>query len=346
MERYLNNDLWTMNEKGRRFSPPSFLFISLHDHRLHRLDRRQEVCQQVPAIAGIPAVKQLTRIRADIDARLFERIGRHRLAQHDQVGFIRQALRHSLPGITGIPAAPNREFTIHAHAEFVAFLQRDVHCARVGGVDGDREAEARRQFAFADVDPVFAGIVTAIDTAMVLLIDQVGVRGVHHHFMDTLPEFGEFVRHEISAHIPVAGAPGLPTVVGAVAARGGDRDIHPLGIRGIQKDGVQAQASGAGIPLAALRMIVQGFVDLPGLAAVLRDEQGGGLRAGIQHIGLTRAPGLDVPNLDHLFGLRFDAFAAFRAERFLHRAGGSSGPRRAGEDGHLPGLRPGLAEVI
>ncbi len=130
----------------------------------------------------------------------------------------------------------------------------------------------RGQPAFADVNPVFARIVTAIDATVVLLIDHIRVGGMHRHFMDALPELRELCPHEIGAHIFVIGCPGLPAIVGAVAACGGDRNIHPLGICGVQQDRVQGQASGAGIPLAALWMVVQTFIDFPGFPAVFGDE--------------------------------------------------------------------------
>src|SRR5688500_6297405 len=109
---------------------------------------------------------------------------------------------------------------------------------------------------------------------------------------------------------------------------------------------MQGQASRAGVPFTALRVIVQAFVELPGFAAVFADEQRGGLRTGMSNVRLALAPRLDVPDLDHFLWLFFDAFAALRAEGFLHSA---SGPARFGgarEERHLLCLGPGLAQVI
>src|SRR5215216_4693843 len=104
------------------------------------------------------------------------------------MSFLGQTLRHPFPGITSIATAPDRELTVHAHAILVAFFQSNVNGTRVCWMDRDRKAKARGQFPFPKVDPIFATIVAAIDAAVVLLINHIWVRRVHHHFMDALPE--------------------------------------------------------------------------------------------------------------------------------------------------------------
>jgi hypothetical protein len=70
-------------------------------------------------------------------------------------------------------------------------------------MDRNRETEARRQFAFPDVDPIFAGIITAIYAAVVLLKQHIRVGRMHYHFMNTLPELRVIVSHKICAHVLV-----------------------------------------------------------------------------------------------------------------------------------------------
>ncbi len=94
------------------------------------------------------------------------------------------------------------------------------------------------QPSFADVHPVIARVVTAIYTTMILLINDIWSGRVHHHLMNALTKFREFVWHKIGAHIFIARLPGLPAIVGAVTTRGGNSDIHPVQICGIKKDGM------------------------------------------------------------------------------------------------------------
>ena len=93
---------------------------------------------------GIAAVEELSGVGAGIDARVFELIGGHGVAQHHQTGIVRQALAHGLPGLACVAAAPDRELAIHAHVVLLAFLGHHVDRAWVGRMDDDRKAPAGR----------------------------------------------------------------------------------------------------------------------------------------------------------------------------------------------------------
>ena len=188
-----------------------------------------------------------------------------------------------------VRAAPHCEPAVHAHAVFVALLQHDIDDARVDGMDRDGKAKAGGQAPFADVDPILAHVVAAIDAAVVLLEQHLRVGGMQCHLVDALPVFGVLIGAEIGADVAVARRPGLPAVIAAIASARGDRDIHAGRVIGIEQDGMQAQAAIAGEPGAAVRVIEERLVQIPGLAAVTRDEQGGRLGAGIQDARLQDA---------------------------------------------------------
>ena len=99
----------------------------------------------------------------------FQVVRHHRLAQHDDVGIAGQPGRNALPVFATVAAAPDRRLTVDAHAELVALFEHDVDRLRVVRMDDDRKAEAARQFVLADVDPVVAAVVAAIDAAVILL---------------------------------------------------------------------------------------------------------------------------------------------------------------------------------
>ena len=138
----------------------------------------------------------------------------------------------------------------------------------IGGMDHDRETPARGQLAITDIDPFIAVVIAAIHAVVALLIEDVRSRGVHGNAMHALAELRIRIRVVLGAHALVARHPGGAAIVGAVAAAGRDGDVHALRIGGIENDGVQAEPAGAGIELAAVRMIVQALIDGPRLAAI------------------------------------------------------------------------------
>ena len=141
----------------------------------------------------------------------------------------------------------------------------------------------------------------------------------------------------------VARCPGEPVVVAAVHPACRDGDVHALGICRVEQDGVQAQTTGARIPLAALRVVVQALHQRPALAAVGGLEQGSRLHAGIKHARLAGASGGDVPHLDQRLGCLGEGSPG---EGFFHRAGRSAGFGRARQRRVDVCLRPGLAQVV
>src|SRR5258706_16305659 len=134
----------------------------------------------------------------------------------------------------------------------------------------NRETEARRQLALADIAPIFSGIICAIYATMILLEDLLWIARMHCHFVDTLAKFWELIRGKVCTHILVHRLPSRATVVGTIAARGRYGNVHAPWVGGVQQDRVQSQAACTGIPFSALWVIVEAFDNLPGLASICR----------------------------------------------------------------------------
>src|SRR5690242_4077792 len=114
-----------------------------------------------------------------------------------------------------------------------------------------------------DVDPIVASIDTLVDATVVLLVEDVGLRGMLDHAVQALPKLRVDVRQETGTHVFVEEDPALTTIVGAHAANGGDAHPHTLIIGRIDDNGMQAQAARARPPLLARGMIGKAFVQAP-----------------------------------------------------------------------------------
>src|SRR6185369_5877137 len=90
--------------------------------------------------------------------------------------------------------------------------------------------------------------------------------------------------------------PASASVLGAVDAAGGDGDPHAIAVRLVEDDRVQAQAAAARLPLPAVRVVEQALVQRPGLAGVIRAEQGRRLDTRVQSVRLLGAAGNDLPD--------------------------------------------------
>src|SRR5688572_16635315 len=106
-----------------------------------------------------------------------------------------------------------------------------------------------------------------------------------------------FGRKKIRAYADVSRVPARATVVGAIDASGRDRDVHPVFVRGIRKDGVQTQAAAAGLPLRPVRMIEKTFHQRPARACVVRSKKRGRFDAAEERVRLIRMPLFNLPDL-------------------------------------------------
>src|SRR6266700_5703556 len=111
-----------------------------------------------------------------------------------------------------------------------------------------------------------------------------------HHLMHALAPFGKLIfgRHEFGTNTFVARLPVPAAVVRAINAAGRDRYEHPLIVRWIGKNSVQAESTAARHPLRAMRMIEQAAFERPRLAGIRRLEERGRFNPAVKCVALMR----------------------------------------------------------
>ena len=72
---------------------------------------------------------------------------------------------------------------------------------------------------------------------------------MHRQAMDAKPDLGVGIGKVFRLEPAIDRLPTLAAVVGAKGARGRDGDEHPLRIRRIEKDGVEAKTAGTRLPV-------------------------------------------------------------------------------------------------
>ena len=109
--------------------------------------------------------------------------------------------------------------------------------------------------------PRAAAVVAAVDPAVVLEVEPLGVAGVAGHLVHALAELEVVsVGHEADDDPPVARLPRRAAVVGAVDAGRGDGDQQALRVVRVDEDGVQAQPTAARLPLRPVRVVPEARV--------------------------------------------------------------------------------------
>src|SRR5512142_450647 len=109
-----------------------FWLRPLHYCSFDRVDRREVIGHELPGVAGIARIEELTSVRADIDTSIFVGVCRHGLAQDIKASHLRQAPGLHLPRFAGIAAAPYGEPATNAHVIFLAFFGNHIDGARLG----------------------------------------------------------------------------------------------------------------------------------------------------------------------------------------------------------------------
>ena len=226
---------------------------------------------------------------AKVYAAGIERVGRHRVAEDIDVAILlRQAAGQRLPLVAAAAAAVDAEFSFRRVMQRVARDRDDVDRLRLVGVDVDREAEIRGQVA-ADLVPICAGVVAAHHVPMFLHEDDVRPRRVHGDAVDAVADQRIGVGNILGAEAVIDRLPVGSAVVGAKSAGGGDGDVDAVGIGGVEQDGVQPHAAGAGRPLGARAVAAEAGQLVPVFAAVGGAEDRGVFDAGVDRVGIGRA---------------------------------------------------------
>src|SRR5882762_9429392 len=227
--------------------------------------------------------------------RIYRASRRHGVAQNVHVTVVlREAFGERFPFVASRAAAVDAQLAIERKVLPVALDGDDVDGLRLVRVNVDHEAEVGGQIA-ADFLPKVAGVVAAHDVPVLLHEEDVRARRVHGNVVNAVADLGSGVGDVLRAQSLVDGPPGLAAVVGTEGARGRDGDVDAAGVLRIENYGVEAQPTGAGLPAWPGAMAAQSGKLVPGLATVLRAEQGGVLDSGVDRIRIGRR-GFEMPN--------------------------------------------------
>src|SRR5579871_599311 len=96
---------------------------------------------------------------------------------------------------------------------------------------------------------------------------------MHRHVVHTMAHFSIRVRNAFGVEPAVDRFPGLPGVVGPERASGGNSYEDAIALTRVENDGVQAQATRAGLPRRAGAMLAQSTQLVPGLSGIAGAKQ-------------------------------------------------------------------------
>src|SRR5687768_12860584 len=150
---------------------------------------------------------------------------------------------------------------------------------RIAWVRAHDEPELRHEPS-ADVLPAATGVARAVDAAMVLLVERLGLACRHDELVHTLPGLGVRVGREAGSDPAISSLPGGATIFGGERPDRADRDPHPLRVAWMGNDRVADEAARARLPAGTARVVAQARDVRPGLAAVVAPEQASGLGPG------------------------------------------------------------------
>ena len=159
-------------------------------------------------------------------------------------------------------------FASGVQTKLVRFERNDVSSVRIVMIDLKREPKIRRH-PLAMSSRNFHHLAT-VESPMVLQKSRSGLKDGHDlvHTLSKL-RIALILGQELRTHTNVARFPRLAAIVSAINPTRGDSDVHPLLVRWIGKDCMQAQAAASRLPLRSVRMIVETLYQRPCLARVI-----------------------------------------------------------------------------
>ncbi len=153
----------------------------------------------------------------------------------------------------------------------IALDRDDVYRVGLVGVNVDHETKIARQVA-AHLVPQFTAVVAAHHIPVLLHEQHFRAVGMHGDAVHAVTHFGVRVGDVVGLQPAVDRPPGLPVVITAEDARGGDGNGHPSMVARVEQHRVHAQTASTGHPLRAAAVSAQPGKFLPGLPAVGRAE--------------------------------------------------------------------------
>lgn len=249
----------------------------------------------LPVVAGIGGDVDLAAGGAEVDAAGVEGVDGHGVAEDVDVAIVLgEAVGEGFPFVAAGAAAVDAELALGGVVLGVALDGGDVDGVGLVGMDCDGEAEVAGEIA-ADLLPELAGVVAAHDVPVFLHEEDVGAGGMEGDAVDAVADLGGGVgEFEVGLEAVINRPPGLAGIVGAEGAGGGDGGVEAAAVDGVNDEGVQAHAAGAGLPEGAFGG-AKGGEFLPGVAPIGGAKEGGIFHAGVDGIGIVEE-GLEVPD--------------------------------------------------
>ncbi len=249
-------------------------------------DGREVVDDGGPGVAGVGGSVDLAAGGAEVEAALIESVDGHGVAEDVDVAvLLGEALGERFPLVAAGAGAEDAEGAIEREMFGVAFDGDDEDGFGFVRVDVDGEAEVGGKVP-ADLVPLVTGVIGAHDVPVFLHKEGVGTCRVHGDVVDAVADLGGGIGDVFGVEAAVDGAPGETGVVCAESASGGDGDDDAVGICGVEEDGVEAHAAGAGLPMGAGLLGAETGELLPGEACVGGAEEGGVLDAREDGVGV------------------------------------------------------------
>ena len=211
------------------------------------------------------------------------------MAQDGEIGvLLGQPLRERGPARPAVGRLEDARPPAGGDAVGLGGQRDDEGAVGIGRIDGEREGEVPRQSG-GDVGPALSGVVGAIDAAVKL---QEQPLGVGRRALDRMDAEVVGLRLHLLGHVArdetrVAAPPGRAVILGEPDARRRDAEREAVGLAGPRHDRVDAQPAAAGLPVRPAGLVPQPLVDRPGLARVAALEEHAGIGACVEHVVLA-----------------------------------------------------------
>ena len=191
-----------------------------YDGCRYRIDGRQEIGYQVPAITTITTGKELAGVSADVDATGVLRVSTHTMAQDAQANTLAcwQSFCKWFPAFAAILGTIHTEMLTHILATILV-LDYNEHGIGMMSIDGYRKSKFRGQGPL-DVYPIITCIQGFVDAAVVLLVQDIRLRWVLDEAVNALAELWVLIRQKTCSCILIGKDPVLTTIICAHAAHG------------------------------------------------------------------------------------------------------------------------------
>src|SRR5229473_4448531 len=237
-----------------------------HETGFQTHHRGQGAGEHLPRTALVARAIEFSAAGAEVDSCRLQGIGGHCVPENGLESiFLRQPLGQRLPSAAPIAGAVDAQLRFGHATELVRLERQRIDRVQIVGMHRHRKSKVR-WYAPGDVAPRIAAIVAAVQSEMVLEKQAIRARGVAHHLVHALAKLRILLGQELRPDSLVAGFPRAAAIHRPVNPGGGDRHQHPLGVRRVGDDRMQAQSPASRLPSASMRMIEKSADQRPILA--------------------------------------------------------------------------------